>query len=198
MDCRPPESSVHGISQARIHGVGCHFLLQAIFLTQELNPCLLHLLHGRQILYHSCHLLCINGSFVEQQNNSFLWSKENSCDWILLWTWQHNFWVMIIKRMHSLILFYFLSPAKITLWRREPSHHISLEPQDQCYMFRTQNKKSEDIRVFVTIKLPLRVMNIVSLGLKKAECQKIDAFELWCWRRLLKVPWTARRSNSQS
>ena len=30
---------------------------------------------------------------------------------------------------------------------------------------------------------------------KKAECQKIDAFELWCWRRLLRVPWTGRRSN---
>ena len=30
---------------------------------------------------------------------------------------------------------------------------------------------------------------------KKAECQKIDAFELWCWRRLLRVPWTVRRSN---
>ena len=34
-----------------------------------------------------------------------------------------------------------------------------------------------------------------SWTIKKAECQKIDAFELWCWRRLLKVPWTARRSN---
>ena len=31
--------------------------------------------------------------------------------------------------------------------------------------------------------------------MKKAECQKIDAFELWCWRRLLRVPWTSRRSN---
>ena len=31
--------------------------------------------------------------------------------------------------------------------------------------------------------------------MKKADCQKIDAFELWCWRRLLRVPWTARRSN---
>ena len=30
---------------------------------------------------------------------------------------------------------------------------------------------------------------------KEAECQRIDAFELWCWRRLLRVPWTARRSN---
>ena len=34
-----------------------------------------------------------------------------------------------------------------------------------------------------------------SWTIKKAECQKIDAFELWCWRRLLRVPWTARRSN---
>ena len=33
------------------------------------------------------------------------------------------------------------------------------------------------------------------LTIKKAECQRIDAFELWCWRRLLRVPWTARRSN---
>ena len=32
-------------------------------------------------------------------------------------------------------------------------------------------------------------------SIKKAKCQRIDAFELWCWRRLLKVPWTARRSN---
>ena len=34
-----------------------------------------------------------------------------------------------------------------------------------------------------------------SWTVKKAECQSIDAFELWCWRRLLRVPWTARRSN---
>ena len=34
-----------------------------------------------------------------------------------------------------------------------------------------------------------------SWAIKKAECQRIDAFEVWCWRRLLRVPWTARRSN---
>ena len=34
-----------------------------------------------------------------------------------------------------------------------------------------------------------------SWTVKKAECQRIDAFELWCWRRLLRVPWTAKRSN---
>ena len=35
----------------------------------------------------------------------------------------------------------------------------------------------------------------VSWTIQKAECQRIDAFELWCWRRLLRFPWTARRSN---
>ena len=38
----------------------------------------------------------------------------------------------------------------------------------------------------------------VRVGLKKAECQRIDAFELWCWRRLLRVPWTARRCNEST
>ena len=34
--------------------------------------------------------------------------------------------------------------------------------------------------------------------MKKAECRRIDAFELWCWRRLLRIPWTARRSNQST
>ena len=38
-------------------------------------------------------------------------------------------------------------------------------------------------------------MRCESWTIKKAECQRIDALELWCWRRLLRVPWTARRSN---
>ena len=42
---------------------------------------------------------------------------------------------------------------------------------------------------------PVVMYGCESWTLKKAEHQKIDAFELWCWRRLLRVPWTARRSN---
>ena len=38
-------------------------------------------------------------------------------------------------------------------------------------------------------------MDCESWTIKKAECQRIDAFELWCWRRLLRIPWTARRSK---
>ena len=57
--CSPPGSSVRGISQARILGVGCHFLLQGIFQTQESNPSLPWLLTGRRILEHWATLLCI-------------------------------------------------------------------------------------------------------------------------------------------
>ena len=42
---------------------------------------------------------------------------------------------------------------------------------------------------------PVVMYGCESWTIKKAECQRIDAFELWCWRRPLRVPWTARRSN---
>ena len=45
------------------------------------------------------------------------------------------------------------------------------------------------------IVFPVVMYGCESWTIKKAECQRIDAFELWCWRRLLRVPWTARRSN---
>ena len=58
MDCSPPGSSVSGISPSRNTGVGCHFLLQGIFPTQESNLSLLSLLHCRWILY--CQVNDIN------------------------------------------------------------------------------------------------------------------------------------------
>ena len=42
---------------------------------------------------------------------------------------------------------------------------------------------------------PVLIYGCESWTIKKVECRKIDVFELWCWRRLLRVPWTARRSN---
>ena len=61
--------------------------------------------------------------------------------------------------------------------------------------------KSRDITLSTKVCLvkamifPVVVYKCESWIIKKAECQRIDAFELWCWRRLLRVPWTARRSN---
>ena len=50
-------------------------------------------------------------------------------------------------------------------------------------------------RLVKAVVFPVVVYGCESWTVKKAECQRIDAFELWCWRRLLRVPWTARRSN---
>ena len=99
-------------------GVGCHFLLQGIFLTQGSNP---GLPHCRQTLYPLSHL------------DSILKSKD----------------VTLPKKVHLVKAMVF----------------------------------------------PVVMYGCESWTIKKAEHQRIDAFVLWCWRRLLRVPWTARRSN---
>ena len=62
--------------------------------------------------------------------------------------------------------------------------------------------KSRDITLPTKVRLvkamvfPVVMYSCESWTIKKAECQRIDAFELWCWRRLLRVPWTARSNQS--
>ena len=51
------------------------------------------------------------------------------------------------------------------------------------------------VRLVKAVVFPVVIYECESWAIKKAECQRIDAFELWCWRRLLIVPWTTRRSN---
>ena len=51
------------------------------------------------------------------------------------------------------------------------------------------------VRLVKAMVFPVVMYGCESWTVKKAECRRIDAFELWCWRRLLRVPWTARRSN---
>ena len=51
------------------------------------------------------------------------------------------------------------------------------------------------VRLVKAMVFPLVIYGCESWTVKKAECQRIDAFELWCWRRLLRVPWAARRFN---
>ena len=61
--------------------------------------------------------------------------------------------------------------------------------------------KSKDITLLTKVCLikamvfPVVMYRCESWIIKQAECRKIDAFELWCWKRLLRFPWTARRSN---
>ena len=54
------------------------------------------------------------------------------------------------------------------------------------------------VRLVKAVVFPVVMYGCESWTVKKAECRRIDAFELWCWRRLLRDPWTARRSNQSS
>ena len=76
-----------------------------------------------------------------------------------------------------------------------------LIPWKESYDQPSSILKSRDITLPTKVRLvkamvfPVVMYECESWTVKKAECQRIDAFELWCWRRLLRVPWTARRSN---
>ena len=77
---------------------------------------------------------------------------------------------------------------RLLLWRKATSNLL-------CVL------KSRDITLPTKVHLvkamvfPVVMYGCESWTVKKAECRRIDAFELWCWRRLLRVPWTAKRSN---
>ena len=55
-----------------------------------------------------------------------------------------------------------------------------------------------NVHLVKTMVFPVAMYGCESWTVKKAECKRVDAFELWCWRRLLRVPWTARRSNQSA
>ena len=77
----------------------------------------------------------------------------------------------------------------------------TLAPQNKSYDQLRQHIKSRDITLPTKVCLvkamvfPVVMYGCESWTIRKAEHRRIDAFELWCWRRLLRIPWTARRSN---
>ena len=81
---------------------------------------------------------------------------------------------------------------------------MTLAPWQESYDRPRQHIKSRDITLSAKVHLvKAMVFRVVIYGceswtIKKAEHQRTDAFELWCWRRLLRVPWTARRSNQSN
>ena len=96
----------------------------------------------------------------------------------------------------------FLSGCKITAdgdCSHEIKRHLLLERKVMTNL--DSILKSRDITLPTKVRLvKAMVFPVVTYGceswtVKKAECRRIDAFELWCWRRFLRVPWTARRSN---
>ena len=110
-------------------------------------------------------------------------------------------WKIDGETMKTVIDFIFLG-SKITA-----DGHCSHEIKGRLLLGRKAMTNLDSILKSRDITLPTKVhivkamlFLVVMYGcerwtIKKAECQRIDAFELWCWRRLLRVPWTARRSN---
>ena len=67
--------------------------------------------------------------------------------------------------------------------------HLDIILKSREFIFPTK------VHLVKAIVFPVVMYGCESWTVKKAECRRIDAFELWCWRRLLRVPWTGRRSN---
>ena len=110
-------------------------------------------------------------------------------------------WQIDGTRMETVTVFIFLG-SKITA-DGDCSHEIK-----RCLLLGRKAMtnldsilKRRDITSLTKVHLVIAMIFLVvmyvceSWTIRKAECQRIDAFELWCWRRLLRVPWTARRSN---
>ena len=103
--------------------------------------------------------------------------------------------------METVTDFIFLGSKIIA--HRDCSHEIKrlLLLGRKCMTHLDSILKSRDITLLKKVHLvkamvfPVVMYGCDSWTIKKAECQRIDAFELWCWRRLLRVPWTARSSN---
>ena len=97
---------------------------------------------------------------------------------------------------------FILGGSKITAGG-DSSHEIKrcLLPRRKAMTNLDSILKSRDITLPTKVHLvkamvfPVAMYGCESWTIKKAECRRIDAFELWCWRRLLRVPWTAKRSN---
>ena len=80
-------------------------------------------------------------------------------------------------------------------WWLQPWNKKTLAPWKKSYDQPRQHIKSRNITLPTKVHLVKAMYGCESWTIKKAKRQRIDAFELWCWRRLLRVPWTAGRSN---
>ena len=96
---------------------------------------------------------------------------------------------------------YFLGLQNHCRWWLQPWNEKTLAPWKKSYdqprqcIKKQRHHFANKVHLVKTMFFPIVMYGCESWTIKKAECQRIDAFELWCWRRLLRIPWTARRSN---
>ena len=123
-------------------------------------------------------------------------------DHLWLFTFPIASWEIEGETMETVADFFGGGAPKITAdgdYSHEIKRHLLLGRKAMIKL--DSSLKSRDITLPTKVCLdkamvfPVVMYECESWTIKKAECQRIDAFELWCWRRLLKVPWTTRRSN---
>ena len=90
--------------------------------------------------------------------------------------------------------------AKLELFEQKNKVVLDYNPKDKIYYLDSMLKSRDitlptKVHIVKAMVFPVVMYTCESWTIKKAEHQRIDAFELWCWRRLLRVPWTARRST---
>ena len=110
-------------------------------------------------------------------------------------------WQIDKEKKETLTNFIFLG-SKITAngdWSNEFERHLFLERKAMINLDSILKSRGitlpRKVHLIKAMVFPVVMYGCESWTVKKAECWRIDAFELWCWRRLLRVPWTTRRSN---
>ena len=133
-------------------------------------------------------------SWLSGSWRSFLYSSS-------VYSWSHHFMANRWGNSGNSVRLYFLGLQNHCRWWLQPWKSKMLAPWKKIYDQVDSLLKSRDI-ILPTQVCPVKAMIFPVVKywckcwtVKKAECWRIDAFELWCWRRVLRIPWTARRSN---
>ena len=110
----------------------------------------------------------------------------------LSWTQKH----VLLNNLLKYILLFTLTLFYISFKNQPQFDFLKLWSRIKFHLFfHVGNFPASFIENTIICLFPVITYGCESWTIKKAECQRIDAFELWCWRRLLRVPWTARRSS---
>ena len=99
------------------------------------------------------------------------------------------------KQRNTLFIYLFLAPKSLQPWNKKMLTSWEKSYDQPRQHIKNQKHSPTKISLVKAIVFPVVMYGCESWTIRKAEHRKIDAFELWCWRRLFRVPWTARISN---
>ena len=131
--------------------------------------------------------------FVSSQPS--LWFNSHIHTWILSFRVKIIHWIRFSFSTFVIIIWLFIICVSF-YWKVKVNWKLTLKSYDQHSILKIRDiTLPTKVRLVKALVFPVVMYGCESWTVKKAECRRIDAFELWFWRRLLGVPWTARRSN---